>query len=148
MTTPIGQLVIAERYEELAAVLGERLACSIDAERLAVAIRVVPYRLCDTKSWPDDTWAMWLKNRLAEARLLDFGKNTDPIELPPLPLHVFFLTLPETPEMLTRLRGGDGPAKGYVIPRSKISKSKRFIRPIDRVAARVTKFPAIVEATP
>lgn len=58
-------------------------------------------------------------------------------ELPPVILHVFFLSVEETPEHLARLRGRDptGPARAA---KSRLTKSLLAnIKPIDATAARV-----------
>jgi len=53
-------------------------------------------------------------------------------------LHVFFLSVEETPEHLGRLRRVDGPAKESAPAKSKLMESLlAVLNPIDRVAARV-----------
>lgn len=90
--------------------------------------------------WSDSTWVCWIRNRLAprfERRELTEIKFL-------CELHIGFLCLEETPEMLLRLHEG-----GKMEPsaaRSKISKSLlERLEPIDRVAARVSPEFAVQE---
>ena len=85
-----------------------------------------------------DCALIWLKNRLNEIP----KRNVEPPSVPlsditlPVLMHVWFLFIYETGEMICKLRCdtekiSDEPA------RSKISKTVQFISPIDQVAGRV-----------
>jgi hypothetical protein len=88
--------------------------------------------------WSDPSWLMWFRNRIDCFGLLTKGVKGSP---PPcrleVLLHVWFLHLEETEEMLARLRHEQleppKPAAG-----SKVFTTNLVPRPIDRVAARVS----------
>lgn len=87
----------------------------------------------DTSAGP----AMWCKNRLYEwDQIPKAGKQgCGDIRLEAI-LHVFFLFLDETQEMLSLLPEG---VKAVAKPaRSKVSKTNELIHPIDKTAERVT----------
>ena len=80
---------------------------------------------------------MWIKNRLRERRLLECELKPPHFDLPTVPLHVFFLHLLETDEMLERL-AKDEPIEESTVARSKVASTQLLIHPVDRVAARVS----------
>lgn len=57
--------------------------------------------------WSDGTFAMWLKNRLSDSNLLPVADVNPFNGSLPVELHVGFLSLEETAEMLARLRKSD-----------------------------------------
>lgn len=84
--------------------------------------------------WSDSTWVCWIRNRLAGRWLAGFQLEDIRFYCD---LHVGFLRLEETPEMLARLP--EGSPKEPTAARSKISKTTlKEIEPVDRVAARVS----------
>lgn len=85
--------------------------------------------------WSDCTWLMWFRNRIK----IPFGCcATDRDEsLFTTEMHVFFVFIEETQEMMARLRTGHGVATGGPA-RSKISTTQLAeVQPIDRVAGMV-----------
>ena len=81
--------------------------------------------------------AMWVKNRLREWEEWPTAghEGCGDVRLEAI-LHVFFLFLKETQEMLANLP--EGAKATPKVARSKISKTQELIQPIDRVAHDVT----------
>jgi hypothetical protein len=86
-------------------------------------------------SWTDDTWDLWLRKRIDEIQGWSYGPGEILENAETAILHVFFLTLSETEEMLARLRTGT--TKESTVARSKVSKTTLIIHPIDSVAKSV-----------
>ena len=86
-------------------------------------------------NWSDCTWFMWIKQRLV---LPAMGSPGPDVRFA-TPLHVFFLSLYESEEMIARLpEGGPRDATGRR-PRNRLSASTlTALTPIDRVARRVS----------
>lgn len=94
------------------------------------------------KSFPydgDEPNAAWIKNRLAELECFPHGCDAGEINPPSMNMHVFFLCLEETDEMVSRLKNERIIANGTVA-RSKVGKTSRVIRPIDKTAQAVSGF--------
>lgn len=93
------------------------------------------------KSFPyifDEGNLIYIKSRLAErGAFKPCGLHEDDAQT--ARLHVFFLTLDETPEMLSRLPEGTPIASQ--VARSKISKTPLKISPIYLTAQTVSQFP-------
>lgn len=89
----------------------------------------------DTSAGP----AMWCKNRLQEWKLWPTAghEGCGDIRLEAI-LHVFFLFLEETQEMIALLPEGS-PTEAK-LARSKVSKTNKVIQPIDKTAERVTNW--------
>ena len=87
--------------------------------------------------WSDESWRMWLKNRLCEHGLLPSDSVTLPYAVghySSATLHIFFVHLEETKEMLTRLKNENRCEPKA--SRSKIFKDdSRVPYPIDSTAA-------------
>ncbi len=66
----------------------------------------------------------------------DVGEQIQEIRIP-VELHVFFVRLEETEEMLAALRRADAEIIVEQIARSKVGQTNLVIRPIDATAARV-----------
>lgn len=80
---------------------------------------------------------MWFKNRLISCGVLVAGcKGILPGQIF-VPLHIGFLHLNETPEMLARLAEKPSLEEESKVARSKVFKTAQILRPIDRVALRV-----------
>lgn len=89
--------------------------------------------------WSDGSWHMWWKRQLDRCRLLRVSDYVFDDPKFSTRLHVFFLSIEETPEMLARLPEEDGKErKGPTTPG--ISRTNRKPKPIDRTAQRVTGF--------
>ncbi len=89
--------------------------------------------------WSNQTWRLWIKNRLEEKNLFPNGCNSDFPHFATT-FHVFFLQLDETEEMLARLR--NEPAEEAKTAKSKIfNPDSRKPIPIDRVAMNVAPMP-------
>jgi len=88
----------------------------------------------------DEGNIVFIKNRLAERGAFQRGESM-PLEAHTARLHVFFLSLDETPEMWSRLKA-DETAIVQQIPRSKLAKTTQCVRPVDSVAMNVAPFPA------
>jgi hypothetical protein len=125
-----------DRYDLLAARLESQFGVPVDQDKLSRAC-FMPSGHFDG-SWSEDSVMSWLKIRLLELGAFVAGKNY-PAEVSLLTtMHVFFIALEETEEMLANLRHELAEVKSSVA-RSKIfSTNKRVLEPIDRVAARVT----------
>lgn len=120
-------------YDRLALWLGKCLELDIDPDELKTFCE----KAKKTRNYPlgpSDDVRMWCRNRLAEMGAIRVGCAVNDLSFF-VPLHVFFTSLEETPDMLERLKepgaGRSGPA------RSKISKTNAVIVPIDKNAARV-----------
>ncbi len=125
----IGKCLRDRDWSKLAEMIRDRFGCSIDLKELS--------KLCGhPKKWPTDEdhdTLAWLKirilDRLHEGQRVDqeIGFKTE--------LHVFFLFLEETPEMIERLQAAEPETKDCVA-RSKIFETQLIPSPIDRVAIR------------
>lgn len=89
--------------------------------------------------WSQESWDCWLRNRAEPFRPPVRGSYTP--QYVTCLLHLGFTYIYETPEQLARLRVKE-PDQEPKPARSKIGKTARRIRPVDRVAGRVTGFPA------
>jgi hypothetical protein len=120
-------------YTAIAAALSERLGVEIDADLIEHRCQGAKI---GWKDWADDTVFMWLKNRVAD--LLKPGCECNAIEFS-VPIHVGFVFVFETPEMVKRLQNELDPLASMAsIARSKISGTNLAeINPVDRVAVRV-----------
>lgn len=128
---PLTRAVQGRDWGAAAALVSARFGVAVDAEwvRGVVSLSLVE------RSWWDGSWFSWFKNRLAAGGLLPCGRDDRAAVWLGVPLHVFFVALEETPEMLVRLRNepvaaGPGPATPGIGRRGTVG-------PIDRVAARV-----------
>lgn len=84
---------------------------------------------------------IWLKNRMMERMLFSFGGSRGGLEMPGCELHVAFLFLEETEEMLCRLRTKERTkTPDESVARSKIGKTNSKIQPIDATAATVAEW--------
>jgi hypothetical protein len=92
--------------------------------------------------WSDGSWAMWYKSQLiADNRIWhgQDGEEPPPIICLKVVMHCFFLSVPETPEQLARLRGRDNSAD-EATPRLQTPAIERTLEsptPINRTAAKV-----------
>lgn len=134
------RLILAKRFDEVAAAVSERYGVPVDPNRLAETIKphapnlARNHRLC--LGWREPEWFSWLKNRLDELHAFQAGHKSFPASPWPVPLHVFFIHIEETPEMVARLAEGK-PAQPTPA-RSRLPKSMlKTLRPIDAVAKRV-----------
>lgn len=84
----------------------------------------------------DDCLMMWIRNRLDELGCFGFGCNPQPNDNLPVELHIGFLSIEETDEMISRLR--NEPVEQGIATTSKIFSTSLVPSPIDKVAARVT----------
>ena len=89
--------------------------------------------------WSDDSWDMWLRNRIDEIRAWPSGPHCEQTDAQTAILHCFFLCLDETEEMLARIAIDMEPMEPMEseVARSKIGTTQRRIAPIDRTAMRV-----------
>jgi hypothetical protein len=90
---------------------------------------------------------VWLKQRLNDAGLLPVSGNPPPDDKPTATtavLHVGFLCVPETEEMMCRLRNEPLPTDTNNPARSKMFETaqKQIVTPIDALAGKVTHGPA------
>lgn len=86
--------------------------------------------------WSDGMCDLFLRVRAGEAGLLAGKASTWPVPVSiAVPLHVFFIYLEETEAMLRRLR--EGPAAEAKPATSRITRTSRVLKGIDRVAMRV-----------
>jgi len=88
------------------------------------------------RTWTDGTWRMWLLNRFRHMWAESIGEMTFPDVLT-VELNTFFISIVETPSMLERLRRPDDHSRQLAPARSRISKYKSEISPVDRTAMRV-----------
>jgi hypothetical protein len=86
--------------------------------------------------WSDSSWDGWLRNRIAEIRAWPSGSHAVVQDATTAVLHVFFLQLQETEEMLRLLRHDDEQPESSVA-RSKIGSTPLCVHPVDAAAARV-----------
>lgn len=84
---------------------------------------------------------MWLKNRMMEQMLFVYGGSQDFPGIDGCDLHVAFLFIEETEEMLCRLRTPERTTTpDESVARSKIGKTNTKIQPVDALAAAVTEW--------
>lgn len=122
----------------LSAALADLEVQGVDTSRpalVAIAEKALPKV---SKDWSQSSFVTWLKIQAIKCGFIercDGGQM--PLEFgPTATMHVFFLHLLESPEMICRLRNerviaGNGPA------RSRITNETEIIQPIDATAARV-----------
>lgn len=93
----------------------------------------------------ENSFSSWLKLRLMELGIFRPGHNlfSKEVRLQPCELHLGFLSLPETEEMLIRLRLEAMSTEEAAVARSKLGKvlGVQNVQPIDAVAARVAPPP-------
>lgn len=140
--TNIGTLVAGSKWDEIVSRINSYFAINADAKRLVSkskeAMRWAEKSNVEFgRGWPDQTWFMFFKNRLAELGELRGIAGKPPVSGGRVGvLHVFPLDMYETPEMLRRLHN-EKPDQSQVA-RSKISKSlSAEINPVNVVAGRV-----------
>lgn len=134
----LGIAVARGNFEWLAGYVSARIDVNVTGDELRRCCSIITNRdLSFRTCWADDTWMMWIKNRLAEHRLFD----VDHIELGRIrlavPMHIFFIYLDESMEMLRRLNYDESERHDDAPARSKISGTPEIIFPINRVAGRV-----------
>lgn len=91
--------------------------------------------------WSDGSWSMYWKTQIIKDDLFEKpGGRPARFEDLKVPMHVFFLHLEETDEMLTRLRNDNTVVRsGPSTPGIERTVEKPV--PVDRVAGRVSHFP-------
>ena len=100
------------------------------------------------QGWSDGTYACWVVNRVnslewprwRDGRVEFDVEPKEPEDFVTATMHVGFLSLEETPEMLARLHVPDMEFL-YEIARSKISTTNEFIQPINATTHRVAQWP-------
>jgi hypothetical protein len=94
------------------------------------------------RGWSDESWFMWFRNRLSAHGHFRALENPPLVDSLPVTLHVFFIYLEETPEMLARLNRYEGKEKRKKLPgQSKIFTTNLKPVPIDRTAFNVAPPP-------
>ena len=137
------QLIRDDDFSELAEFVNRYVGCNVASEAALRAIipksttNMLAGGSCKGAagcvSWSNGTWIMWLKNRIR----FDYGWNAAEFDLTSVTLHVFFLSIPETPAMIARL-WEDSPEEANDPARSKISGSLLAeIAPINKTARSV-----------
>lgn len=134
----INSLVLNEKWDEIAFYLQERFGVQVSATT------VESWKpIASSRDWPaarsNCTWFMWFKNRIRESHIiLPVGEREEWKKLPGATLHIFFIYLEETDEMLDRLKDIEEPEEPEGTARSKISKTKLSkLHPINTTAAKV-----------
>lgn len=108
-------------------------AARIASERFGVPVpATTPPAGQGRRGWTDSTWLMWFKNRA----VFQFGGTATDESVRTCRLHVGFLSLPETEEMISALREPNLELV-FRVARSKIFGTPFVPIPIDRVAMRV-----------
>lgn len=120
--------------------LADELGRRFDAVICPLALKLACLQAPPCEEW--DCWSeasrlVWLKQRVAETGALRAGEKGAPPVRITSPLHVGFLYLEETDEMLTRLRNEVVSPEPALPTTSRIFSSNLVPTPIDRVAARV-----------
>jgi hypothetical protein len=150
--------------QDLAILAGHRLGLVLPArifrrecKRAATeAMYYSGYRLGEgSQEWSAGTWTSWLKNRAiaVDGYLPGIGEDNPP-PIMTCVLHIGFLSVEETAAQLALLRASPDVRRAVVdrrdrqlsarylsTARSRISSTVQYIRPIDRVAARVGPVP-------
>lgn len=86
-------------------------------------------------NWTDGTWFMWLRNRLDGHKVFRGTATSDAdYEFVTAILHVGFIFIVETPEMLMRLNPSTEKKRRSEIARSKLFQLNRTPQPIDKTA--------------
>lgn len=139
------RLLMNKDYETLMSRIGARFDVDFDAERLRKVLNTTP--LFIPTHGTDDCFVMWLKNRLVEIGAFKngFGEKAFIPDVVTATLHIAFLYIEETEEMLARL-----PEKGQTkeaVAQSKVFQTTKIIHPIDRVAARVAAEKEVTHAS-
>ena len=94
----------------------------------------------------DEANLMTIKRALCDYGCFGYGANRENDSSLTTPLHVFFIHLLETEEMLARLPEPEQVEAN--VARSKIAKTKTAISPINRIASQVTGITPAPEAAP
>lgn len=154
IASPFGRLLWYRHFYPLAMMLGHRFGIRLDPDDLEQACCGMPRLPCsDAPDWDDDHWVEWYRAVLVESGALpldeslhedrrttsvwreDLEELRGPIWLG-VELHVFFLHLQETVEMLRRLHT-ERTQLAPEVARSKMFSAVERVRPIDRTAALV-----------
>jgi hypothetical protein len=134
--SPLGEAINSENWNYLSERINRRFDCDFAPEEIEGRIR--KSRMDAIKrgkenlgqGWLESTWFMWIKNRL----VFPHGSRGVP-EIRFNPLHVFFITIHEDEEMISRLWFPGEEEAMESTARSKISGSKSIdLNPINRVA--------------
>jgi hypothetical protein len=96
--------------------------------------------------WWDNSWRAWFKRRLQDAGYLQPGGKEPPPIRCGCELHIGFIGIEESPEMLERLRREPGPVP-ETIATPGMTRTNQKLQPIDRVAARVTDWVEKTDST-
>jgi len=94
----------------------------------------------------DEANLMKIKRILCDYGCFGYGANRELDSSLKTPLHVFFIHLEETNEMLARLPESEQAEAS--VARSKITKARTAISPINRIASQVTGINQAPEAAP
>jgi hypothetical protein len=136
------QLFETQDWTALAMACESRFGVSVNADELASRTEMVvgKHKRLERRAfgccWGDGTWLMFLKSRLEE---LGCFKNGCQIAVEggcTAVMHVFFINIEETPEMVARLRN-EKPDQ-IAVARTKLNKDTSvYVEPIDGNAAKV-----------
>jgi hypothetical protein len=133
---------IGRDEREIAEAIRGRLGITLTPERVAAILRYDPMPPLTYQD--DDSIWMALKKRLGDAGETRGRAREGREPRPTCRLHVGFVCLEETPEMLVRLRNEREKPEAAAFPaRSGVWKAAqiRSVRPIDRTAWRVAPVP-------
>lgn len=135
------QILMRGNVPEVQDWVRSRFGVSLDYDE---AVRVIPPDTFFRGPIPrcDDSCIAWVKNKLTQK--LPAGDNNDDsnkLGVQWNELHVFFMHIEETAEMLDRLKTSEAPCRGGGVARTKLNhETNQVVRPIDRTAERVSQF--------
>lgn len=140
------QLFETQDWTALAMACESRFGVPVNADELASRTEMVVSNLVGKHKrferrafgccWGDGTWLMFLKSRLEEIGCFKNGCQIAVEGGCTAVMHVFFINIEETPEMVARLRN-EKPDQ-IAVARTKLNKdTSGYVEPIDGNAAKV-----------
>ena len=135
MNDNVTTAIQAKAWKRLAEIVSQRFGVQVSPKVVAKMFAARKRR--GGTNWSDCSWLCWIKNRLRENKTLVVPHAENTHDKLSVLLHVFFLCISETPEMLTRLRVDPTRPRSQVA-RSKVSTTQNIISPVNTTAERVS----------
>ena len=138
------RLIREADFNGVAEYVSRRLSLSLSPKDVSDVIGIQLYcpsigdgSMSGVGGWSEATWLTWFKVQLCKLERIPCGCREAPPVHFKVAMHVFFIYLEETPEMLVKLLAGDSSVPTDLgLARSKIFRTQLLPEPIDRTAAR------------
>lgn len=134
-----GDAVKGLDVESIGDSLAVRFAVSVDHGDILGWCRAAIDKQIGSFGWKESTWLIWFKNRLSEAGYLSSRADDDALAFRATArLHVWFLYLRESVEMIAFLQAEGKPRESSVARSRLFASLLRELRPIDKTAWRMS----------